>query len=83
MLYGKLGSWKTTRDIAIEKLLLTSPGGSNSMPPGFHSGRQGRAQAERAAGPGHSAVLGSVGDMLWCSQAKATLVNSNQIKEFC
>lgn len=28
-------------------------------------------------------LLGSVGDMLWCSQAEATLVHSNQIEEFC
>lgn len=48
------------------------------MPPGAPRGDQGRVRAEREEGPGHMLLLGSLDGTLWASQAKTTLVNSDQ-----
>ena len=49
------------------------------MPVGAPLGGQGRVQTETTeAGPGTHALLGSVGGVLWGSQARAGLDNLNQ-----
>lgn len=51
----------------------------HSILKGPHRGVQGRVQAERAGKDlGHMPLLGSAGRVLWGSQAKVRLDNTNQ-----
>lgn len=80
MLDGKPWFKKTTREIKIVKL-LTVRGGSTwhaSRVPEWELGDQGKVQGERELQDlGHMPLLGSVGGVLWDSQARARLVSSN------
>ena len=75
-------STKDHQGLEIEKFIPHKSRMKKGMPSGTVRGGQSRVQLEGEAQElVHMPLLGSVGGVLWDSQAKARLVNSNQKKK--